>query len=94
MGQGYPGLKLVQKVGLRSFSDEQVAEEHLRGLGVDPLATKLVSPAEAERRLAAAGMTKKQAKASIANYTHKPARGTLLVPVSDRRPEFSPASFN
>jgi len=94
MGKGYPGLKLVQKVGLRSFSDEQVAEEHLRGLGVDPLATKLVSPAEAERRLAAAGMTKKQAKASVASYTHKPARGTLLVPVSDRRPEISPTSFN
>jgi len=94
LGRGFPGMKLVQKVGLRSFSDEQLAEQHLRELGVDPLATKLVSPAEAERRLAAAGMTKKQAQASIGPITHKPARGTLLVPVSDRRQEFKPANFN
>jgi len=93
MGSGYPGLKLVQKVGLRTFSDEARAETYLRDLGIDPLVTKLASPAEAERRLAAGGLTKKQAKASTGPITHKPVRGALLVPVSDRRPEFKPATF-
>tara|TARA_R110002110_G_scaffold158976_3_gene356615 strand:- start:13943 stop:15022 length:1080 start_codon:yes stop_codon:yes gene_type:complete len=93
MGKGYPGLKLVQKVGLRAFSDESQAETYLRDLGIDPLVTKLASPAEAERRLAAGGLTKKQAKATTSPITHKPVRGALLVPVSDRRPEFKPTAF-
>ena len=80
-GVTIPGHKMVERIGLRKWNDEEAAEAALRGAGVDPFEKpKLLSPAKAEKALG-----KKQAKL-VADLAHKPVTGTLLVPDSDKRP--------
>tara|TARA_S200002703_G_scaffold158798_1_gene170153 strand:+ start:8340 stop:9503 length:1164 start_codon:yes stop_codon:yes gene_type:complete len=95
MGVEFPGLKLVEKVGIRKFNDDAEATHQLEmTYNIDPVTEpKPVSPAEAERRLQATGLSKKQAQAVVRPLTHKPSKGPVLVPVSDRRSTFKPATF-
>jgi len=94
-GTPIPGHKLVQRVGNRAWNDDQQAEANLRGLGVDPFTSALISPAEAERRLhLITGTTKKRAADLVNAVCHKPITGTTLVDASDKRPEFVPPNFN
>lgn len=74
-GGDIEGVKLVQTFKNRkwSVSEDQIKEQ----LGEDALVTKLVSPAEAERR----GHT-------VDNLVERPT-GTALVPVSDPRPSIN-----
>lgn len=80
-GQKVPGFKLVQKQGNRKWIDEARAEASLRAAGVDPFSEpKLVSPAEAERRL-------KKQKVLVKDLAFKPVTGAALVAEGDKRPE-------
>lgn len=87
-GSRIPGWKIVRKVGNRVWRDETAAEAMMREMlpeGVEPYAEpKLLSPAQAEKRLDVIG------KALVATLTHKPDAGTALVPESDKRPAFLP----
>lgn len=84
-GVQIPGWKLVKKQAHRKWVDEHQAEQVLKDCGIDPLDRKLVSPAEAERRL---GRSKKV----VQGLTMTPDIGTALVPQSDRRPAWTPGA--
>jgi hypothetical protein len=81
-----PGFKLVAKQGHRKWRDESKAIAVLRHHHVDPYTKpKLISPAEAERRL---DTSKKVVKPLV--YT--PTTGSTLVLVSDPRPALEPGA--
>lgn len=87
-GTRIPGHKLIRKVGNRVWTDEAAAEKMLLEMlpneedaFTDP---KLISPAQAEKKLDVIG------KALVDQMTHKPDAGTALVPDSDKRPAFLP----
>lgn len=79
-GRAIPGYKLVAKVGNRKWRDEKEAAAQLNACAVDAYDKKLISPAEAERRLG------KPRAALVERLAVKPVTGTSLVPDSDRRP--------
>jgi hypothetical protein len=79
-GNPVPGFKLVQKRGTRKWVDEKAAEIALVGLGIDPLVTELVSPAQAEKKLKAAK------KVLPEGLTVMASSGTTLASESDSRP--------
>ena len=93
-GRDVPGWKLVESEGHAKWSDaDDVAAELSLVYGVDPYATKIVSPAQARGLLRDAMQpehkTKKAAeaaaRAALASLTYRP-RSTSLVPATDARP--------
>lgn len=87
-----PGFKLIRKRGNRAWVDEVEAKRVLAKHFVNPMAEpKLISPAQAEKKIGAAG------KKIVADLAHMPDRGLTLVPESDSRsawtrPAFPPAN--
>lgn len=85
-----PGWKLVAKRAQRKWQDEAVALRQLAKLdGVtkkDLTKTELISPAQAEKLLG------KEHKDAIAELVIAESSGTVLVPVTDKRPEIVPAA--
>ena len=71
--------KLVRKRTTRRWVDDGTAERRLEGLGVDPWQRKLVTPAEAERRLP------KAKRADIDGLTEKPDGELTLASADDLR---------
>lgn len=85
-GGEIPGHKMVEKTGNRKWDDPEQAREYLELLGVDPNQDpKLVSPAQAEKRLG------KARKKLVEQLCHKPRTGTVLVPEEDARPRINAA---
>lgn len=88
-GTVVPGFKLVHKEGRRKWTDEGAAALALEAFlpsGKSPWTTpKLVSPAEAERRLPTA------AHGIVEALVTKPVTGSDLVPESDARPAINRA---
>lgn len=84
------GFKLVAQVGNRAWRDEAAAEKALRDWGVDPMTEpSLVSPAQAEKLLG------KKRKAAVAPLTHRPSKGTKVVPDTHPGEAINPAAvFN
>jgi len=81
------GYKMVDKIGLRKWKDEDAARVALVDAGIEPFdIPKLLSPAKAEKALG-----KARAKL-VAPLVHKPTTGILLVPESDKRPARNPAA--
>ncbi len=78
--QEIPGYKLVAKTGNRKWKDEKVAQAALAACGVHPFEEPAtISPAQAEKKLG-------KARAGLVDpLTYKPATGTVLVEVSDKR---------
>ena len=81
--------KLVNKRALRKWKDEEAAEEFMKKHGVDPWAPrKLVSPAQAEKRLPK--QMKHMAWASTAltpdTLVDKPPAGLTITGKDDPRP--------
>ena len=72
--------KLVRKRTLRRWIDEGAAEAELAALGIDPLEHKLVTPAEAERRLPPAK------RRVVDDLAEKPIGDLTLAPASDKKP--------
>jgi hypothetical protein len=81
-GETLPGFKLVERFGHRAWtaSDFDVASVLLES-DVHPFQPqKLITPAQAEKLLP------KEKKPTIETLASRPSRGTLVVPVSDKRP--------
>lgn len=72
-GVAIPGYTLVEAVGRRKWKDESAALAALQAKGVDPYQQKLVSPAQAEKRLGA------KRKKEIDSLIETPITGTNLV---------------
>lgn len=82
-GVRIPGHKLVEKTVHRKWIDEAKTAAALASAGVDPYnKPKLVTPAEAERRLKPKGMVP-----LVAKLSKKPKAGTVLALLSDKRKE-------
>lgn len=88
-GELPPGYKLVHKFGNRKWRDEHAAALALEAYmpnGVVPFtAPKLVTPAEAERRLP------KESRGVVEKLATTSVTGTVLVPETDKRPAISHA---
>ena len=90
MGLPLPGYKLVAKRSVRQWTDEDVAAATLEmSLGEDAYNKKLLSPAQAEKALKAAGFE----KGGLNDLIHKPDTGLMLVAESDRRHAVVPADL-
>lgn len=82
-----PGWKMVAKVGLRKWNNEDEAVEVLKQARVNPYAEpKIITPAAAEKLLAKTALGKKGGEALVEKLAHKPVTGETLAPVSDPRP--------
>lgn len=82
-----PGYKIVAKVGLRKWNNEDEAAEALRMARINPMAEpKIITPAAAEKLLAKTALGKKGGEALVEKLAHKPITGEVLAPVSDPRP--------
>lgn len=85
-GVKVPGYKLVAKESNRKWRNEKVAEFALEAfLGERARTSKLVSPAEAERRLPP------EQRGLVGELVKKDVTGSVLVPASDKRPELNRA---
>lgn len=82
-GETVPGCKLVPIRAMRKWVDESQALEGLQACGIDPWERKLVSVAEAERRL------KKEGKELPKDLSEKKSSGYRLVVEEDPRPKVS-----
>ena len=83
-GEGFPGYKLVAGRTTRSWANENEAEEKLTWLlGDDAVITKVISPAQAEKKLGKAKA--KDIQNLIASSTGNPT----LVPETDKRPSIN-----
>ena len=88
-GDEVTGYKLVQKIGNRRWTDDAEAATQLSLAGVDPhTAPKLISPAEAEKRLAKANR-----KVDLRSLVERPVTGQAMVPLSDKRPAVNPRAM-
>lgn len=86
-GNTIPGWKLVAKQGLRKWNDDSQAVTALTNARVDAYTQpKIISPAEAEKRLAKTPLGKRGGEALVERLAHKPVTGEALVPLSDPRP--------
>jgi len=81
-GQIIPGAKLVPKRAMRHWTDEEEAVKDLKAMGIDPWASKLVTPAEAERR----GKKQGVKPADLEHLIEKVSSGFNLVSEDDQRP--------
>lgn len=90
IGTPLPGFKLVAKRSIRQWIDAEITAATLEmSLGEDAYNKKLLSPAQAEKALKAAGFDKNE----ITSLVHKPDTGLNLVPESDRRTAVVPAQL-
>jgi len=89
LGQEVPGWKLVAKRAMEHWTDEDLATKRLRlrvGGIKNLMVQKLISPAEARKRLVANGMEKSVADQMVSNLTKKESSGTTIAPETDKRP--------
>ena len=83
----FKGFKLVAGRSTRGFKDESLACQRMVGLGYDPFeAPKMVSVAKAEKL-----MGKKSFDTVLGDLVEKSAGKPVLVPESDKRPEWNSA---
>lgn len=84
-GHAIPGYKLVSKIGHRKWTGgDSAVVQFLQSIGCDPWNKKLVTPAEAEKRIG------KKAATVVGRMTNRPVTGVVLVPDSDKRPASDP----
>jgi len=84
-GQPIPGWKLVNGRATRNWTDEEKAVKYFAKIGLpaaDRHVKKLISPAQAEKALKAAGLPDELPKALVESRSS----GTTLAPATDKRP--------
>jgi Protein of unknown function (DUF2800) len=84
-GMTVKGWKLVNKRATRNWADEEKAVRYMAKVGLpaaDRHVKKLISPAQAEKALKAAGLPDELPKALVESRSS----GTTLAPESDKRP--------
>lgn len=83
-GEGFDGYKMVEGRSLRQWIEGSNAQTALEGLfGDDAYTRKLISPAQAEKKLG------KAKSGEIADLIVKPKGKPTLAPSSDKRPEIN-----
>lgn len=87
-GQQIPGCKLVPKRAMRYWIDQDQAAKDLKDMGVDPWSSKIITPAEAERRAKKLGLTPQDLEPLI----EKKSNGYNLATDDDPRPRVTPVS--
>lgn len=88
-GGAVPGYKLVPTRATREWKHEDAIRQHLTNLGVDLgtfVDTKLLSPAQAEKKLKSLGLD----PATIAPFVDKRSSGVTIAPATDNRPAITP----
>ena len=86
-GEKYPNFKLVEGRSVRKFRDEAQVASVVSAAGYDPYEKKLLGITAMTKQLG-----KKKFDELLGNYVVKPQGKPVLVPVSDKRPEFSTAN--
>ncbi len=79
-GASVPGYKLVNKRGIRQWTDEAAATMALIDLNINPFKQEIISPAQAEKEL------KKSKKALPDDLVVSVSSGTTLASADDPRP--------
>lgn len=88
MGHHIPGWKLVEgKQPARAWKDEEQARAWAKQNGIDPDNRKLMSPAQFEKALKAAGFKPEIPRILLAEKSGRPS----MVPETDPRPAYSQA---
>lgn len=94
-GEKIPRYKLVESRTKRRFKSRSAAEKHLLSLGLKRnqiIREKLVSPAQAEDLLIAAGHARADLPDLLSSAVEKPAGKPTLAPDSDKRPVWTDPS--
>ncbi len=86
-GEKFPAFKLVEGRSLRKFSSEEMVAAAVIAAGYDPYEKKLLGITAMTKQLG-----KKKFDELLGNYVVKPQGKPVLVPVTDKRPEFSTAT--
>ena len=86
-GEKYPNFKLVEGRSVRKFRDEAQVASVVSAAGYDPYEKKLLGITAMTKQLG-----KKKFDELLGNYVVKPQGKPVLVPVTDKRPEFSTAN--
>lgn len=90
-GEKIPGWKVVEGRSLRTIKDQQAATKALMDAGFDPSdyykPVELKTISELEKLL-----TKKGFQTILGDFVVKPAGKPTMAPISDKRPEYSPAA--
>ena len=88
-GEKFPAFKLVEGRSLRKFSNEEIVAATVTAAGYDPYEKKLLGITAMTKQLG-----KKKFDELLSNYVVKPQGKPVLVPVTDKRPEFSTANID
>ena len=94
-GVKFPGLKLVEVVGNKRWTDEQAVGNYLMRHKLsqkERYVTRLVGPTAAEKLLSAKGELTVRTSNWLAKHIARPVTGNTLVPESDPRPEIKTAA--
>lgn len=83
-GERIPGYKLVEGRSTRKFRDEKAVAETVEQAGFDPYEKKLLGITAMTKQLG-----KKKFEELLGKYTYKAQGKPVLVPESDRRPNYS-----
>lgn len=84
--QPVEGLKVVDGVSKRKFTNETVAAEQLRTYGIEPMKQKLMGIGDITKALQHKGYKKKEADELIAPLVSKPPAPPLVTTIDDPRP--------
>ena len=88
-GHAYPGYKVVAGRAVRKFTDDVAVAFRVENAGMDPWERRLLGVTALEKMLG-----KKKFSELLADLVSRPEGKPVLVPVSDKRPEFIPASVD
>jgi len=89
-GLEIPGYKVVNSVGNRKWKDEKKVRAALKNVGVNPIAERTISPAQAKQALTDG--TGKEKQEFIDQFCDRPITGATLVSDDDPRPALTNAS--
>jgi hypothetical protein len=96
-GTQFPGLKLVETIGNKRWTDEKAVSTYLMRHKLsqkERFVTRLVSPAAAEKLLSAKGELTVRTSNWLNKHIERPVTGVTLVPESDPRPKHETAKTN
>ena len=86
-GIHYPGWKLVEGRSNRKYTDEAAVARTVSDAGYDPYEKKLLGITAMQKQLG-----RKKFEELLSGYIAKPQGKPVLVPASDKRPEFNTAA--
>lgn len=86
-GVRYPGFKLVEGRSIRKYTDEAAVAAVVTSAGFDPYEKRLLGITAMQKQLG-----KKRFDTLLGNLVVKPAGKPVLVPASDKRPEYKSAA--